>query len=146
LDKVAYVTGNGPGVDTADHDIVTHGRKVLDEMAASQEEAQKRMAAVGAKAGLEGDRLQRHVIKTDLAGTVGRTAVAASEKLGADIAVFGSRGLGALEKTLLGVVGLGSVSDYAVRALNARYRTPPPPPMALRIVSRSALAALSHDT
>ena len=124
---LADVTGEGTGlVDVAAQDIVSHGRKVCDEMAESLEEAQKRLAAMGAKVGLEGDRLQRHVIKTDLTGTVGRTAVAASEKLGADIAVFGSRGLGALEKTLLGVVGLGSVSDYAVCGTTPEHNQPNP--------------------
>ena len=115
-DNIAYVAGDGTGLDMAAHDIVAHGKKICDEMAASQEEAQKRMAEMGAEVGLKGDRLQRHVIKTDVAGSVGQTAVAASEKLGADIVIFGSRGLSALQKTLLGVVGLGSVSDFAVRA------------------------------
>ena len=49
------------------------------------------------------------------ASDVGESIVQYTHSVRADVAVLGCRGLGAMKRTLMNLIGMGSVSDYCLR-------------------------------
>lgn len=49
---------------------------------------------------------------------VPETLVSYAHSKGADLVVVGSRGIGSMQRSMLSLVGLGSVSDYMARHLD----------------------------
>mmetsp|Transcript_24578 Transcript_24578/g.46621 ORF Transcript_24578/g.46621 Transcript_24578/m.46621 type:complete len:86 (+) Transcript_24578:562-819(+) len=49
---------------------------------------------------------------------VGPAVVKYAEDIKADLVVVGSRGLGSIKRKIMGLIGLGSVSDYLVHHLH----------------------------
>jgi hypothetical protein len=62
--------------------------------------------------------VETRVLRGDACGLAGPMAVDYAAQHGCDVAVVGSRGLGAFKRGILSAVGLGSVSDHCVHALH----------------------------
>ena len=70
------------------------------------------------RAQLPASRVETRVLRGDVCGLAGPLAVEYANAHQCDVAVLGSRGLGALQRGILSAVGLGSVSDHCVHALH----------------------------
>ena len=74
------------------------GAPAQEEAAKTYADVHAKLQAAAVKSGLGEGRIQSHVLRADISGVQGAVAVKAADDLGADVAVFGTRGMGVAKR------------------------------------------------
>lgn len=117
LDLGAVSGGPGGGVSLMyDASVMRskHLQKYDDDMENGRALLESLAELASGELGVPADSLRRSVLEADAPGpsSVGSAILEYVDKCRADVLAVGARGMGAVHKAALALVGLGSVSDY----------------------------------